>query len=80
MIMYNARIAAIAYHLPVVTLDNDTLAQIFPDCPAQKIVNKTGITQSHISAPDETAGDLEFCAPSPFCLTPAISITIQFIS
>ncbi|WP_308920412.1 hypothetical protein [Janthinobacterium sp. J1-1] len=66
MIMHNVRIAAIAYHLPVATLDNSVLAQIFPDWPAQKIVDKTCITQRHISAPDETAGDLEFALPLLF--------------
>jgi 3-oxoacyl-[acyl-carrier-protein] synthase-3 len=62
MIMQNAKIAAIAYHLPVAILDNNTLEQVFPDWPAKKIVDKTGIVQRHIAAPDETAGDLAFHA------------------
>ncbi|OYO29710.1 ketoacyl-ACP synthase III [Janthinobacterium sp. PC23-8] len=62
MAMSQARIAAIAYHLPEATLDNDALAQIFPDWPAQKIADKTGIVRRHIAASDETAGDLAFHA------------------
>lgn len=60
--MQTARIAAIAYHLPTATLDNDALAQIFPEWPAQKITDKTGIVRRHIAAADETAGDLAFHA------------------
>lgn len=58
----HARIAAITYHLPDDTLSNDALAKIFPDWPAQKIADKTGIVQRHIAASGETAGDLAFHA------------------
>lgn len=60
--MQTARIAAIAYHLPTATLDNDALAHIFPEWSAQKITDKTGIVQRHIAASGETAGDLAFHA------------------
>lgn len=62
MIMQNARITAIAYHLPEATLDNDALAQVFTDWTAQKIADKTGIVRRHIAANGETAGDLAFHA------------------
>lgn len=62
MVTQSARIAAIAYHLPMTTLDNHALEQIFPDWLAQKILDKTGIVQRHIAASDETAGDLAFHA------------------
>lgn len=57
-----ASIAAVAYHLPAATLDNDTLAQLFPDWTAQKIADKTGIVRRHVAAAGETAGDLAFHA------------------
>lgn len=62
MAMQHARIAAVAYHLPEATLDNDALAQVFPDWSAQKITDKTGIVRRHIAASGETAGDLAFHA------------------
>lgn len=60
--MYSAKITSIAYHLPETTLDNDALAQMFPDWTAQKILDKTGISQRHIAADDETAADLAWHA------------------
>lgn len=62
MVTPHARIAAIAYHLPEATLDNDALTQVFPDWSAQKITDKTGIVRRHIAASGETAGDLAFHA------------------
>lgn len=53
-----ARIAAIATHLPDGILGNDELAAMFPEWPAAKIVDKTGIHERRIAAPDETAADL----------------------
>ncbi len=80
MAMPHAGIAAIAYHLPVATLDNDALAQMFPDWPAQKITDKTGIVRRHIAASDETAGDLAFHAASALFETHDIDRqTIDFI-
>jgi len=60
--MLSARIAAVASHLPQQVLDNDTLAAVFPDWPAAKILDKTGIARRHIAAPDETAADLAYHA------------------
>lgn len=62
MTMQNARITAIAFHLPATTLDNDALARVFTDWTAQKIADKTGIVRRHIAANGETAGDLAFHA------------------
>jgi len=72
MAMHSARIAAIAYHLPAATLDNDALAQLFPDWTAQKIADKTGIVRRHIAAAGETAGDLAFHAATTLFETHAI--------
>ena len=53
-----AKIKAIASYLPEGRLSNDDLARLYPDWPADKILEKTGVAQRSIAAPDETAGDL----------------------
>ena len=53
-----ARIAAIASYLPEMVLDNDALAALYPEWPADKIRAKTGIRERRIAAADQTAGDL----------------------
>jgi len=60
--MPQAKIMDISSHLPVHTLSNEELATVFPDWPAEKILEKTGIHCRHIAAPDETAGDLACAA------------------
>ncbi len=55
-----ARIAAIATHVPERVLTNEELAALYPDWPAQKIFEKTGIAERRIAAPDETASDLAY--------------------
>lgn len=57
-----ARIVAIATHLPEAVLGNDALAAAFPEWPAAKILEKTGIRERRIAAPDETAADLAAAA------------------
>jgi 3-oxoacyl-[acyl-carrier-protein] synthase-3 len=57
-----ARIEAIASYVPDGVLDNAALAALYPDWPAQKILEKTGISQRRIAAPDETSADLAFAA------------------
>jgi 3-oxoacyl-[acyl-carrier-protein] synthase-3 len=57
-----AKIRAIASHLPEGRLSNDDLARLYPDWPATKILEKTGIRERRIAAPGETAGDLAFAA------------------
>jgi 3-oxoacyl-[acyl-carrier-protein] synthase-3 len=56
------RIAAIATHVPERVLSNDELAALFPDWPAQKIFDKTGISERRIAAVGETASDLACAA------------------
>lgn len=53
-----ASITAIATHLPERVLTNEELAELFPDWPAQKVLDKTGIRTRHVVGPDETAADL----------------------
>ena len=55
-----ARLGAIATHVPDTVLSNDELASLFPEWPAAKILDKTGIAERRIAAPDETAADLAY--------------------
>ena len=48
-----ARIEAIASHFPERVLDNAALAALYPDWPAEKSLDKTGIAERRIAAPDE---------------------------
>jgi 3-oxoacyl-[acyl-carrier-protein] synthase-3 len=57
-----AKIAKLDYYLPDRLLGNDELAQKFPDWPAPKIKEKTGVEQRHLAAPGETALDLGYRA------------------
>jgi 3-oxoacyl-[acyl-carrier-protein] synthase III len=57
-----AHIAAIATYLPEGVLDNSELAALYPEWPAAKILDKTGISARHIAAVDETALDLGVAA------------------
>lgn len=54
----NARISAIATHVPEAILSNEDLSAEFPSWPSQKIFDKTGIKERRIAGPDETALDL----------------------
>jgi len=53
-----AYIKAIEVYLPQQTLENQELAERFPDWSAKKVFEKVGITRRHIAAFDETAGDM----------------------
>lgn len=57
-----ARIEAIASHFPAAALDNAELSRLYPDWPAEKILEKTGIASRRIAAPDETSADLAYAA------------------
>lgn len=54
----NAYIKAISYYLPSHILSNEDLVKEFPEWSVDKIAEKIGITNRHISASDETAGDM----------------------
>jgi 3-oxoacyl-[acyl-carrier-protein] synthase-3 len=60
--MSQVYINAISYHLPVDTLTNDKISQLFPEWNVEKISSKTGITERHICKSDEFASDLAFIA------------------
>ena len=52
----------IAYYLPKDILTNEQIAELFPEWSAEKVANKVGISERHISAPDETATDMAYQA------------------
>jgi 3-oxoacyl-[acyl-carrier-protein] synthase-3 len=56
--MVTSKIEKIAYCFPECILTNEELAALYPDWTADKIFEKTGIRERHISAENETAGDL----------------------
>ena len=45
----------IAYELPIKTLTNDELVEIYPEWTAEKIFSKTGIVSRHIAIEDDSA-------------------------
>lgn len=57
-----ARFADIAIYLPNKILSNAELASLYPDWPAAKIFEKTGINERRISSDGETASDMAFQA------------------
>lgn len=59
---FQAKLADIAIYLPKQILGNDELASLYPDWPASKIINKTGIKTRHIAGNFETASDMAFRA------------------
>jgi 3-oxoacyl-[acyl-carrier-protein] synthase-3 len=75
-----ARIAAIATHVPDRVLSNEELAADFPDWPAEKILQKTGIRERRIAGPDETALDLATAACSAlFTNEPELRGQVDFL-
>lgn len=59
-----AYIKDIAYYLPKQVLTNEEIAEQFPEWSAEKVASKVGITERHLSAPDETATDMAYAAAS----------------
>ena len=57
-----AYIKAIAYYLPEKVVTNEQLVEEFPEWSVEKIAKKIGISERHIAAEDETAGDMAFKA------------------
>ena len=54
----SAYIKAISYYLPEKVLSNEDISRQFPEWPTAKIAQKVGIVERHISAENETAGDM----------------------
>ena len=53
-----AFIRGISYYLPEQVLTNEELMKEFPEWDVEKVYNKVGVRERHISGPYETAGDL----------------------
>lgn len=53
-----AYIKGISYYLPERVLTNEELVEQFPEWTVEKISKKVGISQRHIAAGNETAGDM----------------------
>jgi len=74
-----AYIKDIAYYVPKQILTNDQIAEQFPEWSAEKVANKVGITERHISAPDETAADMAFAAAMKLFAQGVDKSTIDFV-
>lgn len=53
-----AYIKAISYYLPEKIVTNEELVKDFPEWTVEKVAGKVGVTERHISAENETAGDM----------------------
>lgn len=53
-----AKIKAISYYLPEKILTNAELVKAFPEWSVEKVANKIGISERHISAKDELSSDM----------------------
>lgn len=53
-----AYIKAISYYLPEKVISNEDLVQEFPEWTIEKIAGKVGVSERHLAAETETAGDM----------------------
>jgi 3-oxoacyl-[acyl-carrier-protein] synthase-3 len=56
----SARLKDMAMFLPSKVLANDELAALYPEWPADKILEKTGISERRVADVAQTAGDLAY--------------------
>ena len=57
-----ASLAAVEYHLPTARIGNEEVARLSANWTPQKILDKTGISERAIAAPEECSSDLAFAA------------------
>lgn len=77
---YVARLKDIAVYLPETVLGNDELAKLYPEWPAEKILDKTGISERRIASKHQTAGDMAFeAARNLFAQGQVIAQDVDFI-
>ena len=70
----------IAYELPVKTLTNDDLVELYPEWTVEKIFAKTGIASRHVAGEDESAIDLAERAAKKLFSSSEVSISeIDFL-
>ncbi len=74
-----AYIKDIAYYLPKQVLTNDQITELFPEWSAEKVANKVGITERHISAEGETATDMAYEAAQRLFAQDVDKSAIDFI-
>lgn len=55
-----ARLVDIAIYLPEAVMSNAELAKLYPEWPAEKILEKTGISERRIASDLQTAGDMAY--------------------
>lgn len=73
-------IKAIDYYLPNQVISNENLAKEFPEWDAEKVFEKTGIHERHITSENETATDLGYhAALNLFKQDPSIKESIDFL-
>ena len=53
-----AFIKAVSYYLPKKVVTNEELIQEFPEWTVEKIAGKVGVSERHLAAENETAGDM----------------------
>lgn len=76
----DAYIKGISYYLPKKVVSNEDLVKDYPQWDAEKVSNKTGVSLRHISADDETAGDMAIKAAKILFAEYGIeSSTIDFV-
>ena len=56
--MSEAFIKAISYYLPEKVVSNEDLVACFPEWTVDKIAGKIGVSERHVAAENETAGDM----------------------
>lgn len=75
-----ARIRAVATYLPGAVLTNDVLAEAFQHSwSADRILEKTGISERRIAAPDETALDLGVAAVAKLFAAGHDPVSVDFL-
>lgn len=75
-----AYIKAISYYLPTKIISNEDLVKEFPEWSVDKIASKIGISNRHITAPEETASDMAVKAAGQLFKEYAINLSsIDFI-
>ena len=75
-----AYIKALSYYLPEKVVTNEDLVTQFPEWSVAKIISKIGISERHIAADDETAGDMAVKAAEKLILEYSIDkSTIDYV-
>lgn len=75
-----AYIKAVDYYLPENILTNEQIAERFPEWSAEKVASKVGISERHLSAPDETAADMAYkAAEKLFAVNPGLRESVDFL-